>query len=219
MAYKVSNSHITLNVKSYESFFISAFSGYLTFGEIELLNYTKKSVYLPISRYVDFFEELTKVVKFFGFECTSDNQESCFLCLPKPLNGRNWKGKIKQTTTGFDKSIAFFNCDILVFTSNDDQFIVFLETILKVVLFSFVFKEVEILFFQTLIENKSIFTDLNFANEEKLEDFLTIFCSLHQYNKFILKQLYLSYKMEFKFLFQFNLLFVKTDQVQISTIN
>ena len=209
MATKVTNAHLTLNVKNSENVFVSAFSGYLIFGEIELLCFTKKSISLPICKYVEFFEDLTKVITFFDSECTSDTDESCFLCLPQPRNSWKWNGKIQQTTAGFEKTITLFSNEFMIFSFEDDKFLFFIESILQVVLFSFIFKETEIIFFQSLLENKSIFSDYEFADNEKLEKFINIFCSLHQYNKFVLKQLYYSYRNEFKFLFQFHLLFQK----------
>ncbi len=212
MPRKVNNAHLTLNVKNCENVFVSGFTGYLVFGEIELLNFTKKSLCVPICNYVKFFTDLNKVVKFFDFECTTDNQDSCFLCLPKPELYWKWRGKITPTTTGFDKAILLSNNDIVVFTLNDDQFLVFVESMLKVVLYTFIFKETEIIFVQTLIENKLLFSNDEFANEKNVEKFIRIFSTSNDYNKFLLKQLYYSYKNEFKFLFQFKLLFLESEK-------
>ncbi len=212
MAISVKYAHVTLCVKTVKPadnanpVFISAFSGFITFGEIQLLCYSEQSITLKISEFVEFFEELKKVIKFFDFECIRDNFDSCYLCLPKPQIKRNWKGKIGNNTTLTEKSVALFKSNTKICSFNEKEILDFIDTLLKVILYTFIFNETDILFFQTILNNPDIFIDSQFADENKLEELISNHCLSNKTNKLILKQLFCYYKEEVKVLFQFNLL-------------
>lgn len=204
-------AHLTLSVKTSQPSFISAFSGYVIFGEMQRSSYSNKSIVFKISDFIKLFQELKKVIEFFSFECNvassskHDNVDSCYQCLPKPSDNRKWEGKIANNLS--TKSVTLFKSDICVCTLDETEFLNFIDCLLKIILYTFLFDETEVLFFQSLLEKHDIFIDCQYADIKLMEKFINKFSLLHNTNKLILKQLYSFYKEEIKCLFQFNLMF------------
>lgn len=144
MCSKLKNCHFTLPVQCKEHLFVTSFSGYLKIGMIMHSQVSTKCVVLRVDQFEILPEEFAKSISFFLSEdiltFKSDNPN---------LEKISWRGESKDNI----KTISYYNDQKFVFELNIEEFYSLVASISSSMLFTFLFKDVEICFFQSLIDD------------------------------------------------------------------
>lgn len=167
----LSNSNITLVVKN-SDVCVGAFCNYILIGAVENSSFVDKCVELPVHRFVWLKSELISMLSYLVEEILLEKEYggACFETC-------TWKG---QLVNGI-KTIHFYKDQTPLFVLNLPAFFYLMQSLYSVLLFTFLFKEIDIHFCETVTQNERHFNQL-LASETKLEQFIQDFCQVYSQN-------------------------------------
>lgn len=144
MSLHLKDCHIVLNIKSsFENLFVSAYSGFIIVGKVENLNFSEKSLIIAVNKLPQFLSEVENLITFLlSNKETSELNLSCF-------GNYSWNGQ----TENHVKTISYYQSDLLLFSFRIDELFSITNCFLKVVFYSFLFKDFEILFFESVVND------------------------------------------------------------------
>ena len=197
MAINLKDSHIVLRVKNSscrnQNLYLSAFTGFVVIGTLEGFNFPKNSLAISVDNLRELRLEIQNLISFFTSNQNKEPEISC-------LGDYFWKGEVNDEI----QMVSYFKKDCLLFTINIKELFSIAKCLSKVLFFSFLFKDFEILFFQSLLKDclKGLPIESLQTNENALALYITIFvnqnenqCSIN--NKAALKNLFDHYIKEF----------------------
>lgn len=195
--WEISNSNLTLQIKNRKIIYISAFSGALTFGEVEGGAYTEKSASIPVYQFDDFVDEVGKVIDFFESKELGKN-----LSLQSLIGNHHWEGKTNtENSTLSKKTVLFCKSKVEVLTLTDIELVHFLTTITHIILFTFLFHDQHLFFVEQLIHDKDCFTISQTLDTENLKEFTKKFSVKNKCGNFALKQIAMHFKNEIEMIY------------------
>lgn len=199
MAISLSDSHIVLNVKNSstndQNLFVSAFSGFVIIGTLESVNFSKRIVQISTKNLIELELELRDLNSFFtSNKDSSEPQKS-------GLGEYTWKGE----TANELKKVSYYKNELLLFTIDIEDLLSVTDCLSKVLIYTFLFKDLEISFFEFVLKDCSTgFCLENLQkNEKALDEYITNFIvqckeQVSLNSKTILKNLFLHYSEEIK---------------------
>lgn len=139
------NSYSTLTVKGKEQLFVSSFSGYLKIGTIKQSQVSIKCAVFRVDQFVTLAMEIEKCVSFL-----QESDETTFESNHPNLENISLVGTSQDCNC---KSVGFYKDGKIVFELDLPEFNSLIKALSRSMLFTFVFKDIEIQFFQTLIDD------------------------------------------------------------------
>lgn len=207
---EISKSNLTLHINNSQNIFMSAFSGFLTFGKIEEGVYTKQSACIPVYKLDDFIDEIEKVISYF-----ESNESANNFSLTSLIGSHRWEGKTNvENSTLSKKTVFFFKSEIKIFVLTDNELIHFLGVMVRIILMTFLFNDKHLLFFEQLIQTETFFTASQTLDSLKFKQFADKFCSENKCSHFALKQIVGNHRNEIEMIFRLSLrlnLLVQSD--------
>lgn len=146
MALTLKDSHIALRVQNSscknQNIYVGAFSGFVVIGTLEGLNFSKNSLVISVENLEKLTLEIQNLLSFFASNQCKESEISC-------LGDFFWRGEIKDGI----ETVYYYKNNHFLFTINIDELISITKCLSKVIFFSFLFKDLEILFFQSLLKD------------------------------------------------------------------
>lgn len=151
MSIHLKDCHIVLSVKSNfennKNLFVSSFSGFVLVGIVKNLNFTEKRLQIPVKKFSKFRLEIENLISFLLSNIeASGPQQSCF-------GNYSWKGQTGSTES--TKTVSYYQSELLLLTIDIDELSSITSCFSKVAFYSFLFKDLEILFFGTILQDCS----------------------------------------------------------------
>jgi len=140
---KLKNCHLTLTVIGKENLFVTSFSGYLKIGLIKNSQVVAKCMVIRVDQFETFTEEFKKSLSFL-----LDDDLKTYKSNNPDMENISWQGQ-----SGKRKTLSYYKDEKLIFELNSQEFYSFVVAISRSMLFTFLFKDNEISFFQTLLDD------------------------------------------------------------------
>jgi hypothetical protein len=172
MTYSIEKSFLTLSL-NIDFLFISAFPGFLVFGEVESSSYVAfKYFHLSHSELFVFYENIVQILSFLGNKSLTEDQSTIF-CKDNNNLTYLWKGTQEISGNKLIKLYIEINSNNIVFeiSLSCDQFNHFLTTLKIMAIASLSLKPVEKYVFKKAI-SASIEQILSFQMYPKCREFL-----------------------------------------------
>jgi|688.fasta_scaffold303642_1 hypothetical protein len=170
MALTLKDSHIALRVQNSscknQNLYVGAFSGFVVIGTLEGLNFSKNSLVISVDNLEKLNLEIQNLLSFFASNQCKESEPSCF-------EDFFWRGEIKDGI----QTVFYYKNKHFLFTININELISITKCLSKVIFFSFLFKDLEILFFQSLLKDclNDISIEILQTNKNALAIYVTKF--------------------------------------------
>lgn len=203
MTIYLKDCHISLSVKSKSetnsNLFVSSCSGFVVIGALENLAFSKKSLVIPIKKLKEFKLEVKKLISFLLSNIESNEAQISH------FGNYSWSGQTENDI----KTVCYYQKELLILKIDVEELFSITYCFSKVVFHSFLFKDLEILFVETIVRD-CLNGDLLLKNLEESEDYLAVYITnfvcknkdgISINTKTILKNIFIHYNEDIQVIF------------------